>query len=166
MKEFDSLSAFGRHLERLAAVGEEVTHHLAGEAAKVVQADAQARFGEYQDGGSGFPAWANLAPSTVEQRLRLGFTPDDPLLRTGGRRDSIEVEQSGSTAVVGSADPVMLYQEQGTNRIPPRPVLGPAAHASGEKVAERVGLGLVAWIAGLGWKRPSISLRSAQSGPR
>lgn len=175
MKEFDSLGAFARHLARLAAVGEEVTSHLANESAKIVQANAKSRMGEYQDGVGGFPAWANLADATVQDRLRQGFTPDDPLVRSGELRESIEIEHRGGEATVGSANSVLLYQELGTepgswgaastSGIPPRPVLGPAGFTSREKIGQAVGLGLMAWIAGLSWKRPPRLEHSESAGP-
>ncbi|MBT2299277.1 hypothetical protein J7E70_02260 [Variovorax paradoxus] len=156
--ELDSFGALGAHFARLAAGGEAVTHHIAAEGAKVIQEDAKSRFGSYQDGGGGFPAWANLAPATVDDRIRRGFTPDDPLLRTGGLRDSIVTKAEGAVAVVASTDPVMLYQEQGTATIPPRPVLGPAGLNSEKTVGRVAARTLVAWISGIGWRRPRITL--------
>ncbi|CAN7329508.1 hypothetical protein LJR084_001925 [Variovorax sp. LjRoot84] len=156
--ELDSFGALGAHFARLAVAGEAVSHHVAAEGAKAIQADAKSRFGVYQDGEGGFPAWANLAPATVDDRIRLGFTPDDPLLRSGTLRDSIKVTAVGSEAAVGSTDPVMLYQEQGTSNIPPRPVLGPAGFNSKKTVAPIAARTLVAWICGIGWRKPRINL--------
>jgi hypothetical protein len=174
VKEFESLGAFARHMLRVAGRGEEVTSDLTLEAAKIVQGAAKARMGEYQDGVAGWPAWANLAPATVEDRLRKGFTPDDPLVRSGELRESIEIAHTGHEAAVGSTDPVLLYQEVGTGPgtwgksatagIPPRPVLGPAGYLSKEKIGERTAIGIIAWIAGLSWKRPPRDL-PAVTGP-
>lgn len=158
MKQFNGFASFARHLMRTAAIGEEVSSHLAKEGGKVVQKDAQARIGEYQDGVGEFTAWANLAESTVNDRLSKGFSPDDPLLRTGSLRDSIEVHEDGAEVVVGSASDIALYQECGTDKIPPRPFLGPAGFTSREKIERGVGLGTAAWVAGVGWKRPAINL--------
>ena len=78
------------------------------------------------------PEWAPLAPSTIDEKSRLGFTgrisATDPLYRTGEMRESIEGAAEGLTGVVGSTDKVALWQEMGTLRptgsIPPRPFLG------------------------------------------
>ena len=48
MKEFSSFGALARHLEVMAAIGEEVTHHVTEEAAKIIQKDAKTKIGEYQ----------------------------------------------------------------------------------------------------------------------
>ena len=48
-------------------------------AAKVVEREAKSEIGEYQDSTiSPFPAWAELADSTKDNRVRLGFTENDP----------------------------------------------------------------------------------------
>lgn len=156
MKEFASFGSFARHLAVTAVVGEEVTHHITEKAAKIIQEDAQKRIGEYQDYTGPFNAWAPLAESTQEDRVAKGFTADDPLLRTGELRDSIEVSAKGNEAVVGSVGDIALYQEVGTDRIPPRPFLGPAGYDSKLSIGEMAGETLVAWISGLGWKRPQI----------
>jgi hypothetical protein len=89
--------------------------------------------------GHEMPQWAPLAPSTIAEKSRLGYTgrlsATDPLLRTGEMRDSIENTQAGLEGVVGSNDPVALWMEMGTHRsggaIPPRPFLALAASRSG-----------------------------------
>jgi phage gpG-like protein len=77
--------------------------------------------------------WQPLAPSTVAEKQRLGYTGQisetDPLLRTGRLRDSLRAEaestSAGATGIVGSDDPVAVWQEFGTPHIPPRPFIGP-----------------------------------------
>lgn len=156
--ELDSFGALAAHFERLAMVGEEVAHHITKLGAEAIEKDAKSRIGTYQDGGGGFPAWANLAQSTIDDRIRKGFTPDDPLLRTGELRDSIEHQVSGTEAVIGTPDIVALYQEQGTSTIPPRPFLGPAGFNSPHTLGPVAARTLIAWIAGIGWKSPRINL--------
>lgn len=148
MRTFDSLGGFAKHLKITAAMGEAVTHFAAKSAAKVVADDAKARIGEYQDGVGPFAAWANLAESTVDDRLAKGYTPDDPLLRSGELRDSIVVVADGDTAGAVSAEMIALWQEQGTNRIPPRAFLGPAAFTAEPKITAELSAIMVRWIAG------------------
>ncbi len=77
--------------------------------------------------GHELPEWPPLAASTVAEKERLGYvghvSETDPLLRTGHLRESIEVSIDGLTGVLGSTEPVALWQELGTSRIPPRPFL-------------------------------------------
>jgi len=92
---------------------------------EAVVADARAMFGTYQ------PGWAPLAASTLADKTAKGFSPpDNPRLRTGEDRDSVHAEVEadlfGVTGIVGSERKINMWQELGTARIPPRPVLGPA----------------------------------------
>lgn len=155
MREFQSFGAFGRHLLAISAVGEEVTHHLAEKAAEIIKDDAQKRIGEYQEYTGPFNSWKPLAEATVADRIAQGFTPDDPLLRTGELRDSIEAVVKGNEAVVGSTSEIAMYQELGTAKIPPRPFLGPAIYDSKNSIGELAAKTIVAWVSGIGWKRPS-----------
>ncbi len=113
--------------------------HALGEAARAVQEDAQARIGEYQMSSWPFPEWQPLAASTEAEKARLGYPDNAPLLRDGSLRDSIVAEHDGMEAVVGSKDPVAAYQEFGTDTIPPRPFIGPAAFDSREKIQHTIG---------------------------
>lgn len=157
--EFRSFGALGAHFARLALAGEAVTHHATEQAAQIVEKDAKARIGSYQDAAGPFGAWANLAPSTVDDRLRKGFTPDDPLLRTGGLRSSYGRKVNGAVAVVGSTSPIALYQEQGTSTIPPRAVVGPAVIASRDAIGRVAATTLIAWISGTSYVKPRIQLQ-------
>ena len=90
------------------------------------------------------PGWAPLAESTLEGwhghpgKIELGYAPpDNPLLRTGDMRDSIqsqaELASYGAEGVIGSESKIALYQEMGTSKIPPRPFLGGVMSVSGNK---------------------------------
>lgn len=124
-----------------------------GFAAKVVQKDAQDRIGEYQNETGPFPAWQPLADSTEAEKARLGYPSGAPLLRTGEMRDSIVTEHNALEAIIGSKDPVAKYQELGTDKIPPRPFLGPAAYDSREKIHRIIGKAVAGSIGG----RPNIA---------
>ncbi len=135
-KTYRSFGALARALER-AAERLPATYAASMEAgAKAVQDEAKARIGHYQDG------WRPLAQSTVAEKRRLGYADeenDNPLLRTGEMRDSIKAEASERGFVVGSVDDVMVYQELGTSRIPPRPVLAPSLKATAPAIAKALG---------------------------
>lgn len=125
MKTYRSFGALARALER-AAAELPLTYAAAMRAGgESVKNDAQERIGHYQAG------WDLLQPATVAQKIRMEIAPggdggDNPLLRTGDMRDSIAAESTDAGFVVGSAADVLAYQEIGTSRIPPRPVLAPA----------------------------------------
>lgn len=144
-RSFSSFKAMAQHFEQarnnlvhdvtvaLEAIGSDVEHR------------AKAKIGQYQSavvgghGFEGFPAWAPLAQSTMEDRVRQHYTPNDPLLRTGHLRESIAHRMGETnrarTVVIGSPDPIAEYQEYGTRSIPPRPFIGPAmAEAEPESI--------------------------------
>lgn len=159
MKEFQSFGTFARHLGRLALIGEEVTHHITEEGAKIIQTDAKAKLGTYQGYAGPFNAWKGLSDSTMAARELAGYPPNEPLLVTGELRDSIDISVEGDKAIVGSEIDKALYQECGTEKggmehIPPRPFLGPAAFEAKLPIGEMSARTLIAWISGLGWKRP------------
>jgi len=72
--------------------------------------------------------WEDLSDATKKDRVRKGFTENDPLLRDGTLRESVSFVVAGNHAEVGSTSEIMVYQENGTRKtgwgkgIPPRPV--------------------------------------------
>lgn len=139
MTEIHSLISFVEKLAAAEIAIQAETHAALDEAAKVIQRDAKRRIGHYQDAVGPFQDWADLTDETQAQRERMGFTPNDPLLRTGELKDSIVREVEGNTAVIGSHLDKAEYMEFGTKRVPPRPFLGPASFANSEKVQELIG---------------------------
>lgn len=139
--KFANLADFIVHLAAAEVALHAAGHHSLDKAAALIEKTAKDKFGEYQAGVGAFDAWAPLAESTVADRVSKGFTPDDPLLRTGGLRDSISREVTSTEALIGSTSDVMVYQELGTSKMPPRPVLGPAAYENVEKIVEIIGTG-------------------------
>jgi phage gpG-like protein len=95
--------------------------HALHEACKVLEKEAKRVIGTYDYG------WPQLAASTQADRASKGFNPNDPLLRTGDLRESIEHSVGDREAMVGSNDKKAEWQELGTNRIPPRSFLAMAA---------------------------------------
>lgn len=141
----------GEFALKLAAVA--VAQHTTLErgldaAARVVQQAARDKIGHYQDESAPFPGWAPLKLTTIAERIRLGYTPNDPLLRDGTLRASIVRETHGLEAVIGSKMPIAAYQEFGTSRIPPRPFIGPAALENRDEILRLAGR---AMMAGLGF---------------
>jgi hypothetical protein len=148
-----SLAGFIGHLGALPAELHHATHKALERAAVLVEKEAKAEIGHYQGAAGPFAAWAPLAERTIEDRVAKGFTPDDPLLRTGTLRDSIhhKVEMTGpasGVAVIGSASDIAVWQELGTAKIPPRSFLGGAAVREGHAIAEICGKGVAVAIVG------------------
>lgn len=104
--------------------------------AKLLEEKAKEKFGVYQNGIGNYPKWLQLAASTQKERVEKGYTPNDPLLRSGALKETIRhsVDPITLTATVGSTSEIMVDQEMGTSRIPPRPVLGPTAYENSPEV--------------------------------
>ena len=143
----NSLKDFAALLER-AAIPAAASAALDAAAASI-EREAKREIGTYQRSDMGpYSPWQELAPATKADRVRQGFSENDPLLRTGELRDSLSHETHGLEAVVGSDSDVMVWQEFGTKTIPPRPVLGLAAVRKQADVARIVGDGVVASLVG------------------
>lgn len=82
--------------------------------------------------------WPQLAEVTQEDRARLGYPPNEPLLRTGEMRDSIEynMDPDGREAYVGTNNEKAVWQEWGTVGIPPRSFLWGAWEHRGQECAD------------------------------
>lgn len=129
-----NLTDFVGKLERIASEEiPEAKRAALSVCGQIMQEKAKNLIGHYNY----FPEWPQLAESTQEERERLGWTPNDPLLRSGELRESITHETvHDNMEVVGSTSEIMVYQEFGTKTIPPRPVLGPASALTGEEVSK------------------------------
>jgi phage gpG-like protein len=147
MRQFPTASAFTAFLSTATSRINAAEKAGLETAAVIVETEAKALIGtEYE-------AWPSLADSTVEQKERRGQTgrisSTDPLYATGELRASISHEVEGHAAVIGTPDPVGLYQEMGTSRIPPRPFLASALHRKAEDAAKAIGLSVARAIAGM-----------------
>ena len=147
MMEFNLLG-FAEHLGKLVIAEAIETEHMLTTAAEVIEKEAKAEIGHYQSAAGPFAAWAELADSTKNDRVSKGFPENDPLLRTGEMRDSIEHTVRGREAHVGSDNDKAVWQELGTGHIPPRSFLGGAAFRKAPEVAEKIGADTVAYLTG------------------
>lgn len=150
--EFKSLGDLALHLATLhAAQVHELQHGLERCAVKIEET-AKQEIGHYQTAAGPFPAWAELADSTEQDKASKGYPVDAPLLRTGEMRDSITHEVDGLEAVIGAKDTdagrLLVYHEFGTNKMPPRPVLGPAAFRNKDFVLKVIGQAAVSGLLG------------------
>jgi hypothetical protein len=148
--QFDGLGGLVDHLTRASMVVDHNLHIGLEQVCWIIEDDAKALVGEYQPQVGPFPAWAQLADATKADRVQKGFPANEPLLRTGEMRDSITHEIVSSTeAIVGSKSKIMRYQEFGTDRIPPRPVIGPAAWKRRDLIREQLGAAIMSGLMGV-----------------
>jgi HK97 gp10 family phage protein len=158
VKTFKTFGGAANYLRRLALESHEVTAHIAELAGVLVEARAKGIIGHYQPRLDQWTAWAQLKPSTEEHKARMGYPANAPLEASGAMRDSIKhaVQAGflGATVVVGTDDMKMVYHEFGTEKMPPRPVLGPAMYGSLKDIEHIAGLTVSTFLAGGAWKRP------------
>lgn len=155
MREY-SLGEFAVKLIELQAAEVIALQHGLEKVSKLVEQTAKAEIGQYQDAIGPFPAWAPLADSTEAQKARMGYPADAPLLATGEMRDSIEHSVHDLEAEIGSNSDKMVWQELGTDKIPPRPVLGPAAYRQRHKIERILGHAAVTGLLGGTGITPSL----------
>lgn len=138
MRKFDSIDQFVRFLETRVPAVRKAEHDGLAAAGDLVVEDARSKIGTYQERAGPFAEWKELAESTLyggynaegrwfPGKVQMGYAPpDNPLLRTGALRASIEREVGHNEVVVGSHDPIAPEQEFGTHNIPPRSFIGAA----------------------------------------
>ena len=131
-----TLSSFAQLAARLATADADMKlakEAILEKACQLIEDEAKAAIGTYNY------EWSQLAESTQEQRVALGYPANEPLLRTGELRDFIGHIVEGDVGYVGTNDPVAPWQEFGTSRIPPRPFLGGALAAKGPEIEKMAG---------------------------
>jgi phage gpG-like protein len=134
MREF-TVNGFAAFLSTLSFI--EAQRIAMEKSAQIVEEEAKRVIGTYEYG------WAPLAESTKADRRRQGFAEDEPLLRTGEMRDSIEHQSTAFEASIGSNNDKAVWQELGTSRIPPRSFLAGALQHKTEEVLDVIGREIV-----------------------
>jgi len=152
VKEFGSMLSFSQFLFERVPLTVLAFHHSLERIGEGIEKTAKSEFGEYQPAVGPWPAWAPLAESTIEDRVQQGFTPDDPLYRTGDLREAVthDVELAAMEVAIGvktgDLGQIMIWHELGTERMPPRPVLGPALARNKELIEKEVGAAILAGL--------------------
>ncbi len=156
MKSFKSFGALVRALERVVDELPVTYAAVVKKGALLVEAAAKESIGHYQPEVGPFVEWAVLADATLADKRSKGYADDrgdNPLLRTGEMRDSINSFSAGKEFLVGSSDPVLVWQERGTADarfpIPPRPVLGPALYKNAPVIVDMLGVSIEKTLAGM-----------------
>ncbi|WP_019091750.1 hypothetical protein [Komagataeibacter europaeus] len=156
-RKFNTLDGFIRHLrERVQPNIEHAVHRGVQDGADLIKTETKVQIGHYLDGSEpGLPT-APLADRTIDDRIRKGFSPDEPGLRTGDMRESYGTRVSDAglrvEASIGSDDIKAVVFELGrmeqNNYQPPRPELSVAAFRNEQKVARGIGRMVVRAIEG------------------
>lgn len=150
MMKFNELSDFVEYLGKLPRSVRVATQRSLEAGAEILEGEAIDIIGTYQRSGLGpFAAWEELAQSTKEQRARLGYSDNDPGLRSGAMRDSITHRVGIGEAVIGSNDQHLVWFELGTVHQSPRSVLGIAGYRKAPEVATLIGKQVARAVAGL-----------------
>ena len=154
MREFYSFRAFADFLSGLLAREEEAAKSGLEAGIAIAHAESQSELGHYQNGIGPFEDWGPLAFRTVRDRKRLGFTLNDPLLRSGTLRDAIEshVDIGAREAAIGVPSRMVQdasrpgrevdigliaeVQEEGNERVPPRSFLGGAMCRRADEIVD------------------------------
>ncbi|WP_137010153.1 hypothetical protein [Aquitalea aquatilis] len=150
--EFKSLGDLALHLASLPAVQVHELQTGLERCAVKIEKTAKDEIGHYQGAVGPFQSWAELAESTEEEKARLGYPADAPLERTRAMANEIKHEVNGLEAVIGATDTpagrILVYHEFGTEKMPPRPVLGPAAFRNKEFILRTIGRATVLGLIG------------------
>ncbi len=122
MLEFTNMAAAAAFLETLDV--EHTKHQLLKALGGLIAQRSREKIGILQPASGPYPAWAELAASTV---ARKGH--DAPLYETGGFEETIDFKVNGSKSVtIGTPKEEAVFSELGTIHEPPRPVLQPAVY--------------------------------------
>ena len=170
MKTFEDFLAAAAHIGGRTLALDAAIESALESVGKHVEEAIQVKFGQYQDASGSYPAWAQLTETTRRERLRLGFTPNDPLLRTGASRGSVSfVTDSGpieDSVTIGSTSQIVFFHEVGyfnarTQRfVEPRATHGPALIEERDKIRSLLG---TAVVVGMTRGRSSLNVLSIHS---
>lgn len=151
MRIFSNPGLFAEHLLKVA--GDEIIAAEVGlkACADLIEKSAKDEIGHLQPAVGPYESWEPLADSTLADKERKGYifnSDGNPLLRTGELQASIGSEVNGLEATIGSTSQIMVYQEYGTIKMPPRAVIGPAGFKNRDKIIEILTLALASGFSG------------------
>lgn len=179
MKTFANIESFLVHIAKISAKSQQIQTRAMRDAAEVLQTEAKSSLGHYKSAAGPFNAWADLSERTQTEREKMGYTSNDPLLRSGELRDHIDISFDSQNAVVGvpseivgsgsKADPtrdigdIAADMEFGTNGkfpIPSRPFLGRSGFVKGHQAAAAAAEVITDALAGRAYRAPKAATSS------
>jgi len=146
-KRFASFKEYREYLEHILLQYPKAKKVILETAGEEVEKNAKSKFGNYQEAIGPFDKWEELADSTKADRVRQGYSENEPLLREGDLRDSISRSVEEDAVSVGSTSEIMVYQELGTKNIKhPRAAIGPAMFEKKARIQALCGEVMFAWL--------------------
>ncbi len=151
-----TLAQFAAHFTRMAATAPRRERAALTGAGATLARLSRSYIGTYQGAVGSFPAWKPLSVNTLrggvsptgyryKGKVEVGYSPgDNPLLRKGQLRGSIDSNVAGRSVIIGSDDPVARWQELGTQGsaqhvpIPPRSFIGRAMAEGGREATHQI----------------------------
>jgi hypothetical protein len=166
-RNFDSLESFANALGQ-NVLRARIAEPLLDAIGETVSQRAAAKLGTYQGSSGPFDRWKQLTDRTQKLRVAEGYTPNDPLLRSGEMRDELEelgyeTQVALLRVIIGSPFDKALANEIGTQHIPPRSFLGAALHESLDEIRAYVGAATVAGLTDARGRLPSIFRKKVRS---
>nr|WP_199065122.1 hypothetical protein [Chromobacterium sp. ASV5] len=162
--EFNSFGGLALHMAGLHVEVAKKLQEGLERCAERIELEAKAEIGQYQAAAGPFPAWEQLADSTEQEKARLGYPADSPLLRTGAMEGEIAHSVGLLEAVIGAKDTpagrILVYHEFGTPKMPPRPVLGPALFKSRSFIEKTIGQAAISGLVSGDRIHPSLGYDS------
>jgi len=167
MREFATIEGFLKHLQTLHDAVVRAAPTGLEAASALVEQEAKASIGHYQEATGPFNAWVPLSGATLDGfvhadgfdipgKIELGYAApgeDNPLLRDGTLRDSYKHTVQGLEAATGSEEENAVWQELGTPNalypIPPRSILGGATSRNKDEIVDMMLSPVVRALAGL-----------------
>ena len=169
MRQFKSIPEFLEFWAGMPGRYEEAKMTGLKAAGGLIETEMRAEIGTYQSGDAGFEDWAPLSAATLEGfgplpgKIAMGFAPpDNPLRATGELERSIGSMVDLNQVVIGSNDPVAVWQNEGTEErgvpfqpgettspgIPAREFVGRAAFRKAPEAVEAIAIEVVTALSG------------------
>jgi hypothetical protein len=149
MITFPNIAAYIAYLETRPAAMEAAAPTGIKAACDVVLEATRENIGVYQRSDTHpFEEWPELSEATKADRLAHGYSENDPLLRSGGMRDTYEISVAGTHGAVGSDDMIAFWQEFGTTSIPARSHVGMAGARNEERCSYMMAEPVIAALVG------------------
>lgn len=152
MKEFDSFAGFATELVANEIKLKATEFVMLEKIGQVIEAQAKAEITHLQPETGPFEAWEPLAEVTIQRKEETSpyaLNGDgNPGLHTGEMRDSYEHTVIGNTVHIGSDNDKAVWFELGTEKMPPRSVLGMAAVNKADKIVRYIGEATVVALTG------------------
>lgn len=160
-KHFDDFGALALDLLTTGPAMALALHDGLERIGRRLEAEMHNKFGEYQTASGPFGEWAPLTAATENRKAALGQPADSPLVATGEMKNSTGYDVGLLELVVGVRDPKMVWHEFGTERIPPRPVVGPAVYENLDTIQRLVGAAALSGFVGASGDLPEAEVHES-----